>query len=231
MSWSGLSFGVALLLAAAVAVAAPATAPQDRADSAAPAAAERGETYAAPLARAVDDLVVRRERREGYDREAFTHWVDADGDGCDTRDEVLLDEAVRRPRVGPGCALQGGRWRSWYDGGTWRDPADLDVDHLVPLAESWDSGPRRWGDRARERFANDLGEPRALVAVTDEVNAAKSDQDPAEWLPELRRCRYVRWWVAVKHRWRLSVDRAERSALGSLAEGCRDARVRVTVAR
>ncbi len=190
-----------------------------------------GQAYDALLTEAVDDLVVRREKRAGYDRDLFDHWVDADGDGCDTRDEVLLDEAVEAPTVGSGCALSGGRWRSWYDGASWTDTSDLDIDHLVPLAESWDSGSRRWDEATRERFANDLGDRRALVAVTDEVNASKSDQDVREWLPERSTCRYVRDWVAVKLRWRLRADRREVGALRVLADGCGDRRVRVTRAR
>lgn len=191
----------------------------------------RAATYDASLVEAVRDLVVRRERREGYDRELFKHWVDADGDGCDTRDEVLLAEAVREPTVGDGCALSGGRWRSWYDGARWSDTADLDVDHVVALAEAWDSGARRWAATVRERFANDLGDPRSLVAVTDEVNASKSDRDVREWVPDRRVCRYARTWVVVKLRWRLTADRPEVRALRALAADCGDRRVRLTRAR
>ncbi len=190
-----------------------------------------GVVYAARLGEAVGDLVVRRERREGYDRELFDHWVDADGDGCDTRDEVLITEAVEAPTLGEGCALTGGRWRSRYDGASWTDPSDLDIDHLVPLAESWDSGARRWSDATRERFANDLGDRRSLVAVTDEVNAGKGDQDVREWLPELGPCRYLRDWVAAKLRWRLTADRREVRAMRTLADDCGDRRVRVVRAR
>jgi hypothetical protein len=32
-------------------------------------------------------------------------------------------------------------------------------------------------------------------------------------LPARQRCRYIKQWVAVKHRWRLSVDTAERNAV------------------
>lgn len=169
----------------------------------------------------VGQLVVARERNRGYDRDKFVHWVDGDGDGCDTRDEVLRQEAKRAPAVGSGCSLSGGRWFSWYDGERVTDAGDLDIDHLVPLAEAWGSGARTWSARTRQRFANDLRDRRSLTAVTASSNRSKSDRDPAEWLPRpAARCRYVRDWVVVKSRWQLAVDRTEKRTVRRLVRGC-----------
>jgi hypothetical protein len=183
-----------------------------------PAAA--ATTYKASLRAAVAALPLATEKRTGYARSAFTHWVDADGDGCDTRNEVLLAEATTRPEIGSRCALSGGRWVSYYDRRTWTDRGRIDIDHMVPLAEAWDSGASRWTAAMRKAYANDLGDPRSLVGVTDSVNRSKSDRDPAEWLPTYDRCRYVREWTAVKVRWRLTVDAAERAELKRLAAAC-----------
>jgi hypothetical protein len=99
---------------------------------------------------------------------------------------------------------------------------------MVPLAEAWDSGARDWSSSTREAFANDLGDYRTLVGVTDSVNQAKGDQDVAEWLPAQQQCRYLREFVAVKIRWRLAVDPAERSAMQSLASSCTNSTITVT---
>ena len=132
---------------------------------------------------------------------------------------MLIAEATTAPSVGSGCTLPGGRWYSYYDNVYWTVPADLDIDHFVPLAEAWDSGARNWTTAQRRAFANDLGDARDLVAVTDNVNQAKGDQDPATWIPSYTagRCRYVREWLAAKLRWRLTVDTAEKNRLVSLA--------------
>lgn len=174
------------------------------------------------LTEAIADLPVEDEVRDGYDRDKFPHWVDVDDDGCNARYEVLIAEAVTAPDVGSGCRLTGGKWTSYYDGEEWTEPADLDVDHFVPLAESWDSGSRDWSQDDRERFANDLDEERGLAAVTDNVNQSKGDKDPAEWLPPLEKvhCRYLQEWTVVKSRWRLSVDQEEKDKLEELADGC-----------
>jgi hypothetical protein len=187
--------------------------------------------YSAPLTTAIADLTVATEVRTGYDRDLFPHWIDADGDGCHTRNEVLIAEADDPVTVGSGCSLSGGRWFSYYDRVSWTNTSDVDIDHMVPLAEAWDSGARTWSTSTRQAFANDLGDYRSLVGVTDNVNQSKGDQDPSTWMPQYDKCRYLREWVAVKHRWRLTVDSTEKSALQSLASGCTNTTITVTLAR
>jgi hypothetical protein len=97
------------------------------------------------------DIPVRAERNAGYDRAKFNLWIDADGDGCDTRDEVLIAEAVHGPQVGSGCDVGRGLWLSRYDRLRVHNPSNLDIDHMVPLAEAWGSGARRWTANTRQR--------------------------------------------------------------------------------
>lgn len=111
--------------------------------SVAPAAAQ-AETISVPLRSAVAELPVADETRAGYDRDLFPHWVDDDRDGCNTRKEVLIAEATTPPEVGPRCSLVGGEWYSYCDDATWTEQTDLDIDHMVPLAEAWDSGASVW---------------------------------------------------------------------------------------
>lgn len=51
--------------------------------------------------------------------------------------------------------------------------------------------------------------------MTDNVNQAKGDDDPAEFLPSRTayQCEYVRAWIQVKYYYDLTVDSAEKSAL------------------
>jgi hypothetical protein len=189
--------------------------------------ASAAPVYQATLRAAVNGLPVAAEHRTGYTRAKFTHWVDADGDRCDTREEVLIGEAVTKPKIGARCALTGGKWLSYYDRKTWTDRGRIDIDHMVPLAEAWDSGASRWTAAQRKAYANDLGDSRSLVGVTDSVNQAKSDRDMAEWLPVYDRCRYLREWTAVKLRWRLTVDATEKAAMKKVAGACSNVTIRV----
>jgi hypothetical protein len=174
-----------------------------------------------PLGALLALLRVAPEDRTGYERSLFVLWIDADGDGCDTRREVLIAEAIVAPTVGARCSLTGGRWLSAYDGLTFTDIADLQIDHVVALAEAWDSGASAWTPTRREDYANDLGEPWPLIAVSAASNQSKSDKDPADWLPPARadECPFVSAWIATKARWNLAVDPRERDALvGDIAD-------------
>ena len=186
---------------------------------------DRPESAVAVLQRRLGALTVQPERRTGYDRDLFDHWVDADGDRCDARREVLIAEAVVTPRVGSSCTLSGGRWFSVYDGATETGTGSgFDVDHLVPLAEAWDSGAYGWDSDTRRRYANDLGYAHSLVAVSSSSNRQKGAADPAGWLPPdvSVRCWYAEAWIAVKTRWELSVDAGELQALRAVVSQCED---------
>lgn len=185
--------------------------------------------YSAPLRTAIGHLSVATEHRDGYDRDTFRLWIDADGDGCNTRYEVLIAEADDAPTIGDGCRLTGGRWYSYYDAVSQTSTSDIDIDHVVPLAEAWDSGAYAWSAARREAYANDLGDYRTLIGVTDSVNQSKSDQDIAEWLPAHQQCRYLGDYVAVKIRWTLAVNSAEKAAMQDLAAGCDNTTVTVAV--
>ncbi|WP_415940120.1 HNH endonuclease family protein [Streptomyces sp. 039-1] len=182
-----------------------------------------------PLAVALAWVEVSPEGpRAGYSREQFKHWNKGldPADGCDTRREVILSEAVDAPEVGPRCALSGGRWWSSYDQVWITSASSLDVDHMVPLAEAWDSGAAAWTAARREAYANDQGAPNSLIAVSGSSNRSKADKDPAAWLPvPADQCVYAADWVADKLRWELTADAGERDALARLAEDCPDATV------
>lgn len=198
------------------------------------AAPARAAAVTVPLREAVASLPVAAEDRTGYDREeSFGTWIDADRDGCNTRAEVLLDEALQAPEVTGRCSLVPGtgRWYSWYDDQYVTSARDLDVDHMVPLAEAWDSGASAWPKVRRVAYANDLSDPGHLVAVTKRSNRQKSDRDPVEWMPDQAvHCHYTADWVTAKLRYGLSVDLAEKRKLTELASGCPNAPLTYTPA-
>jgi hypothetical protein len=178
---------------------------------------------------ALNTLKVADEVRTGYKREQFKHWVGT-GKGCDARKSVIISEAIKKPAVDSKCNIVGGEWLSIYDSVQVIEAKKLDVDHMVPLAEAWDSGAQAWDAKKREMYANDQLDPRHLIAVTGTSNRSKSDRDPAEWLPtnKLYICEYLTNWVSVKVRWSLSVDKKEKDAITAGLKPCKKTAFSIT---
>ncbi|MEU7753655.1 DUF1524 domain-containing protein [Micromonospora sp. NPDC049171] len=155
----------------------------------------------------------------GYSRDLFPHWITISG-SCNTREQVLKRDGTSVV-VDSSCAATSGRWYSPYDGATWSAASDVDIDHVVPLAEAWRSGANSWTTSRRQSFANDLSRPQ-LIAVTDNVNQSKGDQDPSTWQPSLSsyRCTYSKMWITVKYNWGLRLQSSEKSALQAMLNTC-----------
>ncbi|MDI3422510.1 HNH endonuclease family protein [Streptomyces luteolus] len=155
----------------------------------------------------------------GYSRDKFPHWS-ARGENCDTREAVLERDGtdVRRDEE---CRAVSGAWKSAYDDERFTDSTDLDIDHMVPLANAWRSGADDWTQTRREEFANDLTHPQ-LIAVSATSNRSKGDQGPDEWQPPAKTywCVYGRAWVSVKSTYELTVTEAEKRELDEMLDTC-----------
>ena len=103
--------------------------------------------------------------------------------------------------------------------GTWfNNIKETDIEHIVARSEAHDSGlcaadPATWSE-----FASDLLN---LTLASPSVNRhQKSDNDVAEWLPELNQCWYVSRTVQVRREYGLTIDRAEADAIDRVLTGC-----------
>lgn len=155
----------------------------------------------------------------GYSRDKFPHWIDQ-GNSCNTRELVLKRDGTN-VQVGSDCYPTSGKWTSPYDGATWSSPSDVDIDHVVPLADAWRTGASSWTQAQRQAYANDLSDPQ-LIAVTDNVNQEKGDKSPDQWKPPSTGywCTYAKMWVTVKAKFKLTVNSAEKSALTDMLGRC-----------
>jgi hypothetical protein len=135
---------------------------------------------------------------------------------------LIAESTVPATLSGSGCTVTAGSWTSPYDGATWTNPTDVDIDHLVALGNAHESGGWTWDSATKLAYANDLIDPDHLIAVTDNVNASKGDRAPEAWKPPLTSywCTYATDWVEVKVRWRLSVTQTEYDALVQMLATC-----------
>ena len=105
----------------------------------------------------------------------------------------------------------------YYHGISFRFLQDMDIEHLVSRSEAHDSGLCEYPDRWKE-FAGDMDN--ITVSAEHPNRTLKRDRGPSEWLPEIRRCEYVRQWIDVKAKYNLTVDEKERDALATVIADC-----------
>lgn len=194
--------------------------------------ADEAEAHAAGPWAQLKELTVRPAGdMDGYSREKFPHWSNAQEYGwkipsfvshpgsCDARDAALIRDGKGQENVGRYCDVNSGSWFDPYTGQTFTNPSDVDIDHFVPLANAWRSGAAGWGAAKKERFAN---VPQELLSVEDNANASKGDRGPEAWKPPRKayHCKYARKWIRIKHDWKLSVTRSEKGALREMLGTC-----------
>ena len=103
--------------------------------------------------------------------------------------------------------------------GTWFESIkETDIEHIVARSEAHDSGLCAADAATRSEFASDLLN---LTLASPSVNRhQKSDNDLAEWLPELNQCWYVDRTLQVRREYGLTIDRAEADAVDRVLAEC-----------
>ncbi len=159
-----------------------------------------------------------------YNRGDWRHWIDADRDCQDARQEALIAESLSSVvyETQDQCRVESGDWFGAYTGESFADPGDLDVDHMVPLENAHRSGGWAWSKERKADYANDLSYANHLIAVQASANRRKGSKGPEEWKPPRREywCEYATDWVTIKHGWGLTANPSEADALREMLASC-----------
>jgi hypothetical protein len=188
-------------------------------------------TENSPLALAIlDTLEVKgRSSKAGYTRDEFgSGWATIGS--CDTRNSILQRSLIEVKLSDDGCVVLSGRLIDPYTGHLIEflrgsaTSADVQIDHVVALADAWQKGAQQLDESQRQLFAND---PLNLLAVDGPANQQKGASDAASWLPPNKnyRCRYVARQIAVKQAYSLWVSAAEKAAMKRILNGCGEQRL------
>ncbi|WP_300369626.1 DUF1524 domain-containing protein [Brachyspira sp.] len=142
-----------------------------------------------------------------YNRDDWGNWIDEDGDGLNTRHEVLARESLIKPTISNNKVISG-KWYDKFTGKYFTNARDLDIDHLVPLKNAHTSATSNWSKEKKNEYYNYLKNENHLIAVSKSVNRSKGDKSPVEWLPpnEEYQCEYVREWYKIKTDWGLTIE-------------------------
>jgi hypothetical protein len=173
---------------------------------------------------ALNALAVKgRAPKTGYARTQYGDGWRKSG-GCDTRN-IILHRDLKDTTVNSKCQVISGALNDPYTGKTIHftrggsSSADVQIDHVVALGDTWQKGAQQLSGDQREELAND---PLELLAVDGLANQQKSDGDAATWLPANKpfRCQYVARQIAVKKKYQLWVTQAEKDAMVRVLATC-----------
>ena len=178
---------------------------------------------------ALETLPVKgRAPKTGYSRDAFgQRWADVNRNGCDTRNDILkrdMTSIVYEAKT-RNCVVLSGTLIDRYSGETINfvrgevSSMEVQIDHVVALSNSWQTGAFKLSIAQRTALAND---PLNLFAVKGRLNSQKGDGDAATWLPPLKsfRCAYVAQQIAVKAKYSLWVVPPEKAAMLAILAQC-----------
>ncbi|CAN2208595.1 Domain of unknown function DUF1524 [Candidatus Nanopelagicaceae bacterium] len=169
-----------------------------------------------------------RAPKTGYSRAAFGQsWADVDRNGCDTRNDILKRDmtSIEFKARTRNCVVLSGTLIDRYSGEMINfvrgnvSSMEVQIDHVVALSNSWQTGAFKLSIAQRTALAND---PLNLFAVKGKLNLQKSDGDAATWVPPLKsfRCAYVAQQIAVKAKYSLWVVAPEKAAMSASLAQC-----------
>ena len=81
-----------------------------------------------------------------------------------------------------------------------------------------------WDPTRKGQYANSLGDPGHLIAVTKGANRSKGAKGPEDWHPpdEGCWCQYAKDWTEVKLEWGLTMTQAEAEAVIDMLDTCEE---------
>jgi hypothetical protein len=161
---------------------------------------------------------------QAYNRKKhYGTWVRERNDGTcfNTRAKVLIQSSeVPVTFANHGCAVTHGQWQDPYSNRQYTDASDIQIDHVVPLKNSYVSGGWKWDAKKRCLYANFRGNDYHLLAVNGPDNMKKGDRTPEKFMPPNKAysCKYLSIWLKIKLIWNLAMIPSEAQAITALAQ-------------
>ncbi len=154
-----------------------------------------------------------------YSRDERRHWIDEDGDCQDTWNEVLLAEtrADVSYRSDRRCRVASGQWFAPYTGTVVTIPGELDIDHMVSLANAHRSGAWQWSPERKRLYAIYW-----MIPISSSRDGPgqpfQGTKGPDKWKPpdSSSWCQYAVDWVTIKYKWDLTATPDEFAALDEM---------------
>lgn len=153
-----------------------------------------------------------------YDRSLYQHWVDEDGDGLDTRHEMLVASNIGLSSIN-GKYVVKGRWRCPYTGREFTSPHEVEIDHRVPLYYAHRAGAWRFSPLKKKAFANDMSN---LAVVSAQENQDKKAKGLSDYLPAIGRCDYAQKFDATMKKYGLQYVGLDKQVAPMFLQQCQE---------
>lgn len=151
-------------------------------------------------------------------------WADVDGNGCDTRNDILARDLQNVTyRDSKRCVVDSGVLvNEPYTGKTIdfkrgaKTSSAVQIDHVYPVHAAYKDGATNWTAQKRLEFAND---PLNLIASDGPANASKSDDTLSEWESNpaftntAYKCEYAKRYKQVTDKYELPFTKADQRAM------------------
>lgn len=185
-----------------------------------PAAADTTEERPA-LDLLAEITVAEDHHMDDYDREALfapSGWVDANGTGCTTREDILARD-LENTEI-DGCTVEYGETTGAYSAEQIehvQGDSQVDIEHVVAVGQAWRNGAHDWDEATRHQFYQD---PENLIAVSASENQSKSDRDVTDYMPPNQGayCTFTAAKVYVKDKYDLAMNPEEHAFITDILE-------------
>ena len=153
-----------------------------------------------------------------YNRSSLpTNWRDLDGNGCNTRYDILVSNFRKYARYNnETCDIKSGTIFDYYNGKLLKYDTEIDsgggiqIDHIVSIGNAWVSGGYKWAENEWITYINDES---VLIPTASSTNRDKSDKDITEWQPANTDflCAYVAKQTEIKKKYSLTITPQEKT--------------------
>ena len=165
-------------------------------------------------------------RHPKYVRSEFgPDWPDVDGNGCDTRNDILRRDLENVKLDSDGCTVLSGSFHDPYTGKDidftrgQKTSSAVQIDHVVPLSLAWQLGAWSWDADKRRAFAND---PDNLFASDGPTNGSKGDSPISEWMPPNAGfgCTYTAAYTHIIDKYDLAMSDVDQAKVADMIGAC-----------
>lgn len=171
----------------------------------------------------LDEITVAEDHHmDDYDRDVFAPdgWIDANGTGCTTREDILARDLDDDTLSLDGCTVEYGTTTGAYSAEEIehaQGSSDIHVEHVVAAGQAYRNGAHEWDEATKQEFYQD---PENLIAASASENQSKGARDATEYMPPNQGayCEFAAATVYIKDKYDLAMNPDEHTVISDVLQ-------------